>query len=522
MSIFRLFLILSILSTSVFAETEKEKIFSLVANLPKVSKAIIKRGNTEFPVDLSLPSAKSQIQDFDVIILEEGVYSTLGDFTAKYVRLRGQGQRKTIISSMPQGSTPILVNSTEFWDMSIVDAKFKVSDLNGLWAVNVEFAGSILVKPAAMDKSPAFAVRSAFSDLTYSDLPTGDENLYSHFLTIYRDEVLMPLPGDYKDLKVNPTAAKLLAFEDKYDRTEDINLKNRVGHKGLFARGLNYLYQKEVIKPQYDLAKYNQLTKNARSTKEIGHLYVSMLYWAEADRLSGHSRFDEVLKEITPLSQTLSKDCGCTIEGQGLASTIKSEIEEKLFTKLPITGLPGRCKIQTLHVNIPASANKETIIAAARQQNQRDQIIAYSSSDEVFQKSVIAHYSKSTDEEEMLMGSERPAIPQDYTAVADVEMPNFKKSFSSDIKVAQNNSGKSIDQDIVSPIASNILKKFASTIKSAKAKIASSDIVIKIDGYIAQALYGEEIRQEEYERIHEQQFGRKVTPAGAMSSVFAY
>lgn len=504
MRLLGLFIILSFICTSSFAETEKEKVMSLLTSLPKVTLAKIRRGNTEIPVDFSQSSAKAKIQDFDVIILGEGVYSTLGDFTAKYVRVRGQGPGKTIISTMNKGSQPILVNSTEFWDLSVIDTQFKVSELNGLWAVNVEFAGTILVKPAAMDKSPAFAIRSVFSDITHSDSPMADENLYAHFLTKKGAEYLMPIPGE--ELKEKRTAANLLAYEDKFDRAENIHLKNRIGYKGLFARGLNYLYQTDVLEPKYDVAKYNQLTKNARSTKAIGHLYVSMLYWAEADRLSGHSRFDEVLKEITPLNQSLSKDCGCTVEGQGLASNIKSEIEQKLYTRLPITGLPGNCKIQTLHVTVPAGMKKEAMIAAAREQNKMNREMSY----------------RSTGEEEMLLGSEAPAAPTDYTAVADVEIPGSKKSYATDVKVSKDNEKKSIDQDIVNPIVKNFLQKFARTIKEAKAKIASSDAVTKIDGFIAQALHGEEIRQQEYENIHEQQFGRKVSSTGAMSSVFAY
>jgi hypothetical protein len=525
MGLSSLFLILSLLSTMAFANPEKEKIYSLLTTLPKVTKAKIKRGNTEIPVDFSDASANSKIKDFDVIILDEGVYSTLGDFTAKYVRVRGQGQRKTVISSFTKSSSPILVNSTEFWDLSIVDAQFKVSDLNGLWAVNVEFAGSILVKPAAMDKSPAFAIRTVFSDITNSDLPTVDDDLHSHFLTKQDEKYLMPLPGDYKELKESHTPANLLAYEDHFDRTENINLKNRIGYKGLFARGLNYLYQKEVLKPHYDHAKYKLLAQNARATKAKGHLYVSMLYWAEADRLSGHSHFDEVLKEISPLNQSLSQDCGCTVEGQGLASTLKNEIEQKLYTKLPITALPGRCKIQTLHVNVPAGAKKESIIAAARQQNQQELAIAYRTSEDSFQKSIIAHAENpkgTSGEEEMLLGAEAPVTPKDYTAVADVEMPGIKKSYTTDIKISKNNESNSIDQNIIDPIARIFIKKFASNIKAAKAKIASSDLALKIDGLIAQALYGEELRDKEYENIHEQQFGRKVSSAGAMSSVFAY
>lgn len=516
MGLSSLFLIFSLLITSAFADSEKEKIFSLVTSLPKVSKAKIKRGTTEIALDLASPSAKSEIEDFDVIILEEGVYSTLGDFTAKYVRVRGQGPRKTIISSVAKDSSPILVDSTELWDLTIADAQFKVSDLNGLWAVNVEFAGSVLVKPAAMDKSPAFAIRSVFSDLTHSDVPTGDENLYTHFLTKKGDEYLMPLPADYKALKDAQTAANLLAYEDKFDRTNDKTLKNRIGYKGLFARGLNYLYQKEVLTPKYDRSKYSQLTNNARATKAKGHYYVAMLYWAEADRLSGHSQFDEVLKEITPLNQSLSKDCGCTVEGQGLASNIKSEIEQKLYTKLPITGLPGRCKIQALHVNVPAGTKKADMIVAARMQNQMNQQIAYKANEEAFQKSVIAHYSDSAApaDEEMLLGAGAPITPKEYTAVADVEMPGLKKSFDSD--------NKAIGLNIVDPITEIFIKKFASKLKEAKAKIASSNIAVKVDGFIAQALYGEELRQKEFEELHEQQFGRKVSATGAMSSVFAY
>lgn len=513
-----LFLILSFFCSSAMADSEKEKIFALMATVPKATKAKIQRGKTELTVDLSQPSAKSEIKDYDVIILEEGVYSTLGDFTAKYVRVRGQGQRKTFISSIAKDSTPILINSTEFWDLTIADTQFKISDLNGLWAVNVEFAGSILVRPATLDKSPAFTIRSVFSDLTNSDLPADEGSLYSHFLTKYGEEYLMPLPGDSKDLKDKPTAAKLLAYEDQFDSADKIHLKNRIGYKGLFARGLNYLYQKEVLVPQYNVSKYNQLTKTARTAKANRHYYVSMLYWAEADRLSGHSRFDEVLKEITPLTQNLNQECGCTVEGQGLATNIKSEIEDNLYTKLPITALPGRCKIQTLHVNIPEGGKKAELIAAARIEAQVDQASSFRLRENAFQQSVIAHSGNSKDagEEEFLMGASAPVAGKDYTVVADVELPGVKKSYSSD-------NGKSIGQNIIDPIAKMFAEKFAPTLKAAKAKITSTDLIAKVDGLIVQALYGaDQAKQNAYEDIHEQQFGRKVSTNGAMSSVFAY
>lgn len=132
------------------------------------TKAKIKRGKTEITVDLS---ANPQIKDYDVIFLDEGTYTTLGNFTAKYVRVRGQGTGKTIITSLPKESKPIIVNSTEFWDLTISDAQFRLHDQSGLWAMNVEFTGSIFVRPAAPDRSPSFTVRSAFSDLSKSDLP---------------------------------------------------------------------------------------------------------------------------------------------------------------------------------------------------------------------------------------------------------------------------------------------------------------------------------------------------------------
>jgi hypothetical protein len=66
------------------------------------------------------------------------------------------------------------------------------------------------------------------------------------------------------------------------------------------------------------------------------------------------------------------------------------------------------------------------------------------------------------------------------------------------------------------------MQKFAANLKAAKARIASSDVAIKIDGYIAHALYGDELREKEYEDLHEQQFGRKSSAVGAMSSAFAY
>lgn len=522
MGLCRLLLIFLFSTSWAFAESEKEKIFSLLASATKVSNAKIRRGNITIPIDLAHASTKDVVQDYDVIMLEEGVYNTIGNFTAKYVRVRGQGQRKTFISSMPQGSTPIMVNSTEFWDLTIADAQFKISDLSGLWAVKVEFAGSILIQPSDLTKSPAFAVRSVFSDLTNSDLPSVESNLYANFLSKHGEKYLMPLPGNETELfeKRTATVANFLAYEDRFDKAKDLHLKNRVGYKGLFARGLNYLYQKEELKPQYDHAKYIQLTKNARSSRKEGHIYVAMLYWAEADRLSGHSKFDEVLKEITPLNQNLSQECGCTVEGQGLASATKLEIEQKLYTKLPITGLPGRCKIQTLQVVVPPGGNKAALISAARQQAKSEHEMLFKTSEDKFQKTMLAHSGKnfSGPEEEFLLGAEAPASPIDYTAVADVEMPGVKKSYTSDVK-----DGKNVNRPVDQSILDLFAQKFAAKLKAAKTKIASSVLVAKIDGLITLALYGDDpARQQAYDDLHEQQFGRKLSAQSAMSSVFAY
>ena len=474
---------LMLLTTSSFANTVD--IFSLMAKLPKVTQAKIKRGSTEIPVDLS---QKTQIKDYDVILLDEGVYSTLGDFSAKYVRVIGKGRGKTFINSA-KDSSPILVNSTEFWDVTIADAQFKIVDVSGLWAVNVEFAGATLVRPAAQDKSPAFAIRSIFSNFTNSDLRTEDKNLYTV-------------------LKIDDqTAASLLAFEDELDRDDSLNLKERLAHKGLVARGANYLYQMKNSKPQYDQAKYSQLTKQAKAAKAKGHLYVSMLFWAEADRLSGHSRFDEVLKEITPLNQNVSQECGCTVEGQGLAANIKKDLEQNLYAKLPITGLPGKCKIQTLHVN------KGTTIASARLQAQLDQAATFQARESAFQESMIAHSGNpgTLYEAEFEVGAPALTPSKNYTVVADVEMPGLKKTFSKE------------NGNVSEPITTAISAKFAKAIKAARAKIASSDLVAKVDGLIVSALYGSDpARQNEYESLHEQQFGRKSSAPAAMSSVFAY
>lgn len=459
-------------------------VFEDISKLPKVNTAKIRRGTTEIPVDLSDPSAKAKIKDYDVLILDEGVYSTLGNSSAKYVRVIGRGQRKTFISSMVKDSSPILVNSTELWDLTVADAKFKVVDVSGLWAVNVEFVGAVLVTPASLDKSPAFSIRAVFSELAEE----------GSLIT---------------NLKVDSqTPAALLTYEDKLDRNESMNLKERLAHKGLIARGANYLYQMKNQRPQYDQEKYKQLTKQAQAAKAKGHLYVSMLFWAEADRLSGHSRFDEVLKEITPLNQNVSQECGCTVEGQGLATTIKTEIEKNLYAKLPVTSLPGRCKIQTLHVN------KGTKISAARLQAQLDQAAMYRAQENNFQATALAHATGAPVEDDFEVGAPAAVSTKEYTAVADVNMPGMKKSYTSD--------NKSIVQSIIEPLTKSIADKFAAKIKAAKAKIASSDLIARVDGFIAQSLYGDQTRQNEYEELHEQQFGRKLSTSGAMSSVFAY
>ncbi len=480
-----LFIVLMFLSSFAFGD---DQVFSIIVKAPKVSMAKIKRGTTEIRVDLS---QKIIIKDYDVILLEEGVYSTLGNFKAKYVRVIGKGQRKTFIST----STPINVNSTEFWDVTIADAQFKIVDVSGLWAVNVEFAGAILVKPASEDKSPAFTIRSVFSS------PNNDLTVES------------------------PTTDKLLAYEDKLDRDETMNLKDRMAQKGLVARGANYLFQMKNLKPHYDHAKYNELTKRAKTAKTKGHIYVSMVTWAEADRMSAHSRFDEVLREITPLQQKVGQECGCSVEGQGLAITIKTEIEQKLYARLPITSLPGPCKIQALHVNATATADKEKAIASARLESQLAKTASYRASEFAFQSSVIAHSgTKAPSEDDFTVGSEamvetKPVLPKKYLAVADVSMPGLKKTFSSDVNGDKN----FITENIVNPIAKAFTDQFASKIKAATAKIASSDIFTKMDGFLVAALYGDDLaRQNSYEDLHEQQFGRKMSAPAVMSSVLSY
>jgi hypothetical protein len=261
------------------------------------------------------------------------------------------------------------------------------------------------------------------------------------------------------------------------------------------------------LEPKYDQAKYSQLAKQAMAAKEKGHLYVSMLFWAEADRLSGHSRFDEVLKEISPLNQKVSQECGCTVEGQGLAVNVKKDIEQSLYNKIPITGLPGKCKIQTMRVN------KGTSIASARLQAQLDQAAAFHSRESAFEATILAHSENPNSEYEAEFEVGAPAITpsKDSLVVADLKMPGLNKTYSND------------KGNIIDPLTQSISDKFASAIKKAKTKIASADLLAKVDGFIVSALYGSDpARQNEYENLHEQQFGRKLSPTGAMSSVFAY
>lgn len=439
----------------------------------KAPLAIIKRGIKEIPVDLSQASTKSQIKDYDVILLDEGVYSTLGDFKAKYVRVIGKGPQKTFISST-KTSPLIPVNSTEFWDLTIKDAKFRLTDMNGMWTVNVEFAGSFFITPASPEKAPAFFVRSILNDSTPSNV------LYSTFV------------------KAKSTAEDLIEMEKQLDVSTDTHLKNRMAFKGLVARGLNYLYQKGKHNPQYDLAKYTELTKKAQEAKTRGNMYASMIYWSEADYLSGHSRFDEVLKEITPMTQKVSQEGGCSVEAVAL--------EETLYSKVPVASLPGPCRIQAFNVNSFGKANKESMIAAARQQYKIDRAEAFRERDS---------------DEEFAVGA--PAfIATQYTLVTDLSLPGMNKSYSSDID-AKKTGDNSIVQNIIDPIAKAFKERFASKIMAAKAKIASVDIGSKFDGLLIQALYAaDQAEQNKYEELHEQQFGRKISSEGAISSAFAY
>ncbi len=467
-----LFIFLVVLSFTSFADTAE-----IMAKLPKTSMARIKRGITEIPVDLSQATTKSKIKDYDVILLDEGVYSTLGNFNAKYVRVIGQGQRKTFITST-KSSALIPVNSTEFWDLTISDAKFRLSDVSGFWAVNVEMVGSIFITPASPEKSPAFFVRTVLTDFSNSDLPSNGA-LYTH-------------------LKNKTSGTDLIEVEKQLDNSSDSHLKNRMAFKGLIARGLNYLYQKGKHNPEYDKAKFIELTKKAQEAKAKGHLYASMIIWAEADYLSGHSRFDEVLREITPLTQKVSQEGGCSVEGQAL--------QESLFAKVPVTSLPGPCRIQAFHVNSFGKENKEALISAARQQYKIDKAEAYREGPD--------------SEDDFAVGA--PAfMATQYTLVADLHLPGYKRSYSSDVDMKKEEN--SIVQNIVDPIAKVFQEQFASKIKAATAKIASVDLIAKVDGLIIQALYGaDQAKQNSYEDLHEKQFGRKLSTDGAMSSAFAY
>jgi hypothetical protein len=291
-------------------------------------------------------------------------------------------------------------------------------------------------------------------------------------------------------VKAKSTAEDLVEFEKQLDQSNDSHLKNRMAFKGLIARGLNYLYQHGKHNPQYDQSKYNELTKKAQEAKSKGNVYASMIYWSEADYLSGHSRFDEVLREITPMTQKVSQEGGCSVDG--------AAIEASLFDKVPVTSLPGPCRIQAFHAPAFGKPNKEAIIAAARKANQN-----------------------ATSEDEFAVGA--PAMMEtQYTLVADVDMSGMQKSYSSDVDTKKN-AETSIVQNIVDPIAKAFREKFAAKIKAAQRKIASVDIASKLDGFLIQKLYAADMaKQNEYEALHEQQFGRKISSEGAISSAFAY
>lgn len=299
-----------------------------------------------------------------------------------------------------------------------------------------------------------------------------------------------------------------------------MTLKNRSAYKGLIARGLNYLFQKDKLDPKYDHTKFNQLIKGAKAAKAKGQYYVAMLSWAEADRLSEHSRFDEVLKEVTALNQNVGQECGCTVDAPSVSSNLKKEIEQKLYTVLPVTGLPGKCKIQTFQVNIPAGGKRDELIASARQQAAIDRAATFITRENDFQQTMLAKASgvKSSPDEEFAVGEAARELPgKDAVAVADVELPGVKKkSFTSE-------KGQTVEKNIVEPISQTLAQKFAAKIKAAQKKIASSDLVAKVDGLITKALYGDDPeRQNEYESLHEQQFGRRTPASGAMGAVFAY
>jgi hypothetical protein len=348
--------------------------------------------------------------------------------------------------------------------------------VDGLWAVNTEFTGSFFITPSSPDKAPAFFVRTVLNDSVPANVG------YSTFI------------------RALSTATDLLELEKQLDVSNDSHLKKRLSFKGLIARGLNYLYQHGKHNPEYDKAKFVELAKKAQEAKAKGNTYASMIYWSEADYLSGHSRFDEVLKEITPMTQKVSQEGGCTVDGVA--------IEETLFAKVPVTSLPGPCRIQAFQVNSFGKANKDSMIAAARQQYKIDRAEAY-------------RENGPDSDDEFAVGA--PAIlATQYTLVADLDLPGHKKSFSTDVDTKKAE-GNSIVQNIVDPIAKAFKEKFAAKIKAATAKIASVDLVSKFDGMLIQALYAADTaKQNEYESLHEQQFGRKLSPTGAVSSAFAY
>ncbi|MEQ1917950.1 MAG: hypothetical protein ABL955_02035, partial [Elusimicrobiota bacterium] len=390
---------------SVKAELLAKELTKMAA-LPAKSAAVIKHadGKTE-SVDLATKEASKKIAAGDTILLEEGVYTTLGGATAPHLRIIGKGRYKTYVNGKDSG--PIPVDGTELWDLTLVDARLFARDNEGVFGMGSNFAGEIEVVSAA--GRDALSIGAAIVYGFYSIADFKDAPVYSYYSlhapdprdTDWRDWSAFPVPVEfysawYEDLQQARTykddykwrdapkfyAAALSSLPTTFEKIDEwlappaipLELKNLITYKRMLAKFGQYIVSQGLGTPIHDVNRVNYANKKleqALAAKRAGHDLSALALFQEANLMSNFSRNDEISALARDMARKRREGFGCRItDGAWGAGDYVRGLDAALKAAHPAASLS--LSAPSCHVLITAETRKNDLGVTSKVVGQRD------------------------------------------------------------------------------------------------------------------------------------------------------
>jgi len=381
-----------------FEDIRQKKIKSAltaVEKAPPVTTATIRRGAENIEIDFADANSLKKVRDFDVIQLNEGVYTQFGNLQGRGLRFIGQGLKKTFVSGLQNNNEAILINGTELWDLSVVHTRFAALGHEGLSGSGIEIIGDFMVE--ASKKEPlSFAVHTVLSDITLSNLPYPtktnvrpyERGHANHLATLnlkLTKENYMTSRDSYFSLWVDGLApaetqavaelaratAKVLVNDQSFVRNQ-----NEISHKGFSSENLevvansldktdkipmvlkgvqrkllaqlgHYVHEKQR-RPANDAnnTQYNLLLSKAKAALQKKQTHLGLALLSEADRISFYANHDEIRKLTAKLTANTPVNNGCTVQtASPNAIGMDSAVQEFIYKEMPLLSAPGACLI---------------------------------------------------------------------------------------------------------------------------------------------------------------------------------